>query len=89
MVSAEGKDEPQCLNYLLNTSCQTMSYAITHGSSSFCLNGTFYNRKEKIGCTELTDEIHISCKNAFLKNSHIILCSHLDVTCNIYLWDCP
>ncbi len=88
-VSPEGKDEPQCLNFSTNTSCRTISYAITHGFSSVCLSGNFYNSVERIEIPLLMDQhngINIFCKITLLKNSELFL--SCNVTCNITFCGC-
>ena len=90
-VSPDGDNAFQCLNYSTNASCRTISYAITHGFSSVCLSGTFYNTKERIEVPPLVHQhnaISIFCNNCLLKDYEIILGCQEDMICNVNLLNC-
>ena len=86
MVSPNGTDGPQCLNYSAKTACKTLSYPITQGFSSLCLHSTFYNKTEDLRILYQKD-INIFCKECLLINSEITLfCQGVEV-CTLFIRD--
>ncbi len=82
MVSPDGTDEPQCLNYSTNTACKTLRYPIQSGFSSLCMQGTFYNLSVDI-VIDQQHETHVLCKGCSLIDSEINLSCNRGMTCSI------
>ncbi len=90
MVSPDGIDEPQCLNYSIYTPCRTLSYPINQGFSSICLHGKFYNISDDARisyCSDKATIIKIFCKECQLMNSEITLSCQVNAVSQIYFAD--
>ncbi len=82
MVSPDGTDEPQCLNYSANAACKTLSYPINQGFSSFCMYGTIHNLSVDM-VIDQQHGIHVLCKGCSLIDSEINLSCNRGMTCSI------
>ncbi len=78
MVSPDGIDGPQCLNY--STPCKTSGYPIEQGFTAICLHGTYYNVSEHV--TERTD-INMVCKDCEIINSEFTFSCISEKICKI------
>ncbi len=96
MVSAEGIDEPQCLNYLANKTCRTLSYPINHvdkGVITVCLYGTFNNISQNVELSNQTKsikemiQVNLFCKECLLKDVDINISCTRSEKCMVFLWD--
>ncbi len=89
MVSQDGSDEPQCLNYSLNAPCKTSAYPINQGFSAICLHGKFYKMSETIELSNITSlsMIHIFCKHCSIEYSEFNISCITGTDCSISFFD--
>ena len=83
-VSAEGFDEPRCLNYSTHTSCRTLNYPLNLGFTSVCMYGRFYNMSEQIEVVH-SKGINIFCNECLLKLGEIVVTCKRGKNCAVFL----
>ncbi len=78
---------PQCLGYLTNTSCRTLSYPIAEGFKSVCIHGIFYNMSENIELLYNSNQTNVYCRQCVFKYVQINLSCRRGKICSITSWD--
>ncbi len=86
MVSPQGNDTSQCLNYTLNFPCKTAAFPVNQGFSSICLKGTFTNISESLELSYILhqqSELNIICKECSVQDSEFNISCMSDFMCRI------